>query len=377
MPSPANRLLFVDNIRWTMIILVLSMHASDTYSPFGNWYYAEHPHVSFATALTFGIYQSFLQAFFMGLLFFIAGCFAATSLRRKGPSKFARERLVRLGLSTLLYMLAIGPLTQYFLSHTWGTGGFFFQWKLHIEDGQILSETGPMWFAAVLLCFCLLYAVAASAKPTTTPSDPGLPAPHTVIGLIAAMTVASFLLRIPLPETVSILNVHPGDFPQYILMFAAGIVAGRRGWLEAAPIRLGAAWALALLTASFGFFPALLYFGGALEGDTTRYPGGANLVSLFKCLWESMVCVGMTFGLYALFKRYFARQGEVTRFLADNAFAVYLVHPPIIIALALGMRGLNAPALVKAALLTLAAAVATYAFSAIILRRLPALGRIL
>ena len=32
----ATRLLFIDNIRWSMIILVLSMHAVDTYSPFGN-----------------------------------------------------------------------------------------------------------------------------------------------------------------------------------------------------------------------------------------------------------------------------------------------------------------------------------------------------
>ena len=32
------RLAFIDNIRWLMIILVLSMHSADTYSPFGNWY---------------------------------------------------------------------------------------------------------------------------------------------------------------------------------------------------------------------------------------------------------------------------------------------------------------------------------------------------
>src|SRR5271155_477712 len=92
MSPPPTRLLFIDNIRWTMIILVLSMHASDTYSPFGNWYYAEHPNVGFATALTFAIYQSFLQAFFMGLLFFIAGYFAARSVERKGPAKFVRGR---------------------------------------------------------------------------------------------------------------------------------------------------------------------------------------------------------------------------------------------------------------------------------------------
>jgi glucan biosynthesis protein C len=117
---PRNRLLYIDNIRWTIIILVLSMHASDTYSPFGNWYFTDRDKAGTGTILTFAIYQSFLQAFFMALLFFISGYFAAPSLDRKGGSRFCKDRFIRLGLPTLLYMLVIGPLTQYFLSHTLG-----------------------------------------------------------------------------------------------------------------------------------------------------------------------------------------------------------------------------------------------------------------
>ena len=67
-PLAKSRLLFIDNIRWSMIILVLSMHAADTYSPFGNWYYVDRRETGFGTALFFGIYQSFLQAFFMAAL---------------------------------------------------------------------------------------------------------------------------------------------------------------------------------------------------------------------------------------------------------------------------------------------------------------------
>src|SRR5690349_7922647 len=131
-----SRLLFIDNIRWSMIILVLSMHAADTYSPFGNWYYVDRQQTGFGTALFFGIYQSFLQAFFMAALFFIAGYFAADAFDRKGLSRFARDRLIRLGSPTLLYMLVIGPLTQYFLSWTWGKGGFGDQWLVHLKDGE-------------------------------------------------------------------------------------------------------------------------------------------------------------------------------------------------------------------------------------------------
>jgi glucan biosynthesis protein C len=82
--SRAPRLLFIDNIRWSMIVLVLSMHAADTYSPFGNWYYVDRQPTGLGTKIFFGVYQSFLQAFFMALLFFVAGYFSAAAYDRKG-----------------------------------------------------------------------------------------------------------------------------------------------------------------------------------------------------------------------------------------------------------------------------------------------------
>jgi glucan biosynthesis protein C len=35
-PASAGRVGYLDNIRWVAIVLVLSMHSADTYSPFGN-----------------------------------------------------------------------------------------------------------------------------------------------------------------------------------------------------------------------------------------------------------------------------------------------------------------------------------------------------
>src|SRR5262249_4094945 len=136
----SDRLLFVDNIRWTMIVLVLSMHACVTYIPFGNWYYRDPLHMSFGTTLAFAVYQSVLQAFFMSLLFFIAGYFAASSFERKGSARFVRDRAVRLGLPTLLYMLAIGPVTEYFLAGNWGHGGRCCPRQARIRTGPRLAR---------------------------------------------------------------------------------------------------------------------------------------------------------------------------------------------------------------------------------------------
>lgn len=68
------------------------MHAADTYSPFGNWYFVERPPVTAIETLVFGAWQMYLQSFFMGLLFFVAGCFVPASHDRKGSAAFLRDR---------------------------------------------------------------------------------------------------------------------------------------------------------------------------------------------------------------------------------------------------------------------------------------------
>lgn len=121
----------------------------------------------------------------------------------------------------------------------------------------------------------------------------------------------------------------------------------------------------------------LIAFGGALQGHTNGYNGGFNPVSARKCLWESMVCVGMSLGLIAAFRRGFNTQGPVLRFLSPSAFAVYLFHPPFVIAFAHLMHGLAVPPLAKAVLLTVAAATTAFVAGGFVFRRLPLLKAVL
>lgn len=371
----SDRLLFVDNIRWTMIVLVLSMHACVTYSPFGNWYYRDPLPMSFGTTLAFAVYQSVLQAFFMSLLFFIAGYFAASSFERKGPARFVRDRAVRLGLPTLLYMLAIGPVTEYFLAGNWGHGGFTWEWLRRIANGRWLSETGPMWFCAALLGFSLIYAAlrAIGVKETSIELRDRFTSDLAIAGFIVVMTGATFLARIVEPQGKAVLNMQLGDFPQYLLMFAAGFFAFRANWLQCLPDRLCARWGLVALLLGSPFFVLLIVFGGALEGHTAAYSGGFNWVSAGKCLWEAVLCVGVSLALIALYRRFLDRQGAMTRWLSENAFGVYLIHPPVLVGGALLLHGAGLAAIPKAAVLMAFAAIGSFALTALLLRRTPGL----
>ena len=55
---------------------------------------------------------------------------------------------------------------------------------------------------------------------------------------------------------------------------------------------------------------ALVMLGGAVEGHTRAYSGGLNPVSAGKCLWEALVCVGMSLIVLSVYRSAFDRQDQ-------------------------------------------------------------------
>ncbi|HEX3933312.1 MAG TPA: acyltransferase family protein, partial [Puia sp.] len=180
-PAAGTRLLFIDNIRWVMIMLVLSMHAAVTYSGHGSWYYKETAQLGTAQDVIFLTYQVFLQSFFMGFLFFIAGYFVPGAYDKKGAGRFLRDRAYRLGLPSLLFIFVIQPVACYYAAGVWDTDqGFWGAYQRYILHGRFLSGTGPLWFCVALLFFCLVYAgcrfyLSDLSRPYRRTTDATLP----------------------------------------------------------------------------------------------------------------------------------------------------------------------------------------------------------
>jgi peptidoglycan/LPS O-acetylase OafA/YrhL len=73
----------------------------------------------------------------------------------------------------------------------------------------------------------------------------------------------------------------------------------------------------------------------------------------------------------AVYRRSFDWQGPVSKWLSENAFGVYLIHPPILIGSAILLHTLALNAIAKALLLTALAAAGSFAASALVLRKSP------
>jgi glucans biosynthesis protein C len=378
--SAKPRLDFIDNLRWLMIVLVVSMHAAVTYSHLGSWYFMEDPKPGQLVMLLFAYYQMGLQAFFMGFLFLIAGYFVPKAFDRKGSGKFLSDRFVRLGIPSLFYMLVVHPFTVYWLLHDY--------YKIHasstaaylvfLKTFRWVGSSGPMWFAVALLIFCAIYALVRAVRrqaPANQPEAP-LPTHAQVVGLVLLMGLCSFLVRIVQPMGTNILNMQLCFFSQYILLFTVGIFAYRRNWLLRIPYEFGMRWFRLALIAGSLMWAAVI--GGVVATHTEKsLDGGFTWQSAGVCFWEAFFCLGLCLGLTVLFREKFNRQGAFAKWMSDNSFSVYLFHTPLLVAVTLGMQGFAAPKPVKFLVATLLATTVAFLASNYVFRRIPLLRRVL
>jgi glucans biosynthesis protein C len=368
----SSRLPWVDHLRAFVIVLVVNVHACVTCSHVGSWYYVIGREPSFATKLPFILWELQLQSFFMGLLFFIAGYFAHGSLARRGTGSFLRERLFRLGLPTLLFMLVIHPFILLGLN-PWHArfGPAPVSSAKFIFTGRFLSASGPLWFAFALLIFTLIlvawraarpFADSVSDLPDSSPS--GVPSAGKIWIFAAALGVITFAVRLVQPLGTNVLNMQLCYFPQYIAFFAAGVIAGRRGWLlalAASPRARRAGW-IALVGGPVVLLVLLLTGNNA--GDTTAFHGGWHWQAFGLALWEQFAGIGFSLGLLALFSRHLNRETAASRWFSDRAFGVYVLHTPVLVALAMAYRFLPQNPILLAALLTATGLAITYILAA-------------
>jgi glucans biosynthesis protein C len=123
---------------------------------------------------------------------------------------------------------------------------------------------------------------------------------------------------------------------------------------------------------------AVILSSGVLHGEPpAKILGGMHWQSALNCLWESFFCMGLSLGVLVLFRDKWNVQGNFSRLMTRNAFAAYLFHPFLLIAVTLALRPFAAPPLIKFAVAGLLAAAITFLACEFIFRRIPLLKRIL
>jgi glucan biosynthesis protein C len=377
-----GRLLFVDNIRVFLTILVILHHLMITYAGTGSWYYSEGRQDDLTRSIG-SWFCSIDQGYFMGLFLLISAYFVPGSYDRKGAGRFLKDRLIRLGIPLAVFSWVLHPLFVY--------GGLSLAGEVHLplwrffateyfgKYGQPLLGAGPLWFVEILLLFSLVYALVrlfVRSRPAASPPETSFPSNAAIALFAVGLGVAGFLVRLVFIRDEYFfkpLNLQFPFFAQYIALFVVGLIAYRRNWLLGLPDKTGRLW-LGIAVLFVLLWPAT-DLPAVMGGGVTR--GGWHWQSLAAALWESFLCVSMCIGVIYLFRRYLNSQGRLAAFLVPNAYTAYIIHALVITSLAFGVRDLlPLYPLLKWAVVALVAVPLCFVLSNLI-RKLPYTERVL
>ena len=211
--------------------------------------------------------------------------------------------------------------------------------------------TGPLWFAQALLMFTLVYcawralagAPLARRERTVTP----IPSAWRWVASSLAVGVAALAIRQFVPTGVNIIGLQLGYFASYIFLFAVGIAAWRHDWLRRLEWKKARLMVVGLVV-TWPLMPIAIFLAHALYGPgKADFGGGLSWPAIIYALWEPLVAWGLIAAWLLMFRKHMNRASAFWAWLNRRAYAVYIIHPPVLVGMSLLLHHWMAPALMK------------------------------
>ena len=327
-----GRLVFVDVMKVIAIALVIAHHAGQAYGPgAADWAVDDA-----ALAVWLDAFFRVNAAFGMGFMFLLAGYFVPRSYDRKGSRQFLSERWTRIGVPMVLLILIIHVPVAYLNEEAGLSFGEFIR---SLYDTGLRSPYFHLWFLGHLLVYSAGYVLLRRYKDRRAGNGKHIwpvPTHATIVGFVVALALATWIVRIVFPidhwwPIFFVVASEPAHLPQYVGLFAVGAMAYRGDWLRSISTRTGSIWLGIGVTASAGVYYMTLF--APERADEILDPGGFTAASLLYSTWEAVICAGMCVGLIVLGRTLFGRTNRLLLAMSAAAYAAYMLHFGIVIAI--------------------------------------------
>lgn len=146
---------YFDWLRVLVVLLIIPHHVAVTYSHIGKGYvYTEEP----INSLYYFIQSDFLNLWFMIILFFISGISAYYSISKRDYKGFIKERIKKLVIPVLFYLLILGPLTAFYVQTNYynidlALNEFYLD---YLNNIQVYLGWAQMWYCVYLFTFSII-----------------------------------------------------------------------------------------------------------------------------------------------------------------------------------------------------------------------------
>ncbi len=311
---------YLDNLKVVLVSAVILGHVFITYGDIGSWAYRE-PSDNDAFLVVAALVVSLGSLFAMGLFFLIAGLLTPHSLAKKGPRSFLRDRVVRLGVPFLAY-LVLYPLV------VWLAGDE--SWSAVLSDQLRELTPGPLWFVLVLMIYSAGYAGWRAWRPAHSSARPLRP--RLLVWLGVAIGVGTVVVRLVFPiNSDQIFSLHLWQWPQCLGLFVLGVACAENGWADpvTAHMRRGS---------GFAALVGVLVMVGAFAASPDSFEpfaGGWHWQALLTAVCEATIAVALSVWLLGHFQKRHDRSSPLRAALGRAAFGAYVVQVPVVVAIAL------------------------------------------
>ena len=368
----------LDAIRTFVVVGLVFFHSALVFDASDDFYVKNPETTSVTTVLAgFGVLWA------MPILFLIAGLGSYHSLRRRDPGGFAVERLLRLGVPLVVATVTIVPVPQWlrlkaadpaYDESYWRFLAQFFDVHLDLTNFPFVLrgayfETGHLWFVVLLIAFSLLLApVVAVAR--AGPDRAG-PARDRLAAWVERRRGSSLWPAVVFAVVTAVLGMEESYAGwhrwAYLLFFLSGFVLASDDRFRAAMRRD------ATLAAIVGGVLFLLAGPGLLlAGDdpfTEMTPVALAARALFGAAgWCWVVAI---LGLLDRRRPRERPSAPWYAYLAVAALPLYVLHQPIVVAVAYFVVRWDAPMLVKYLAIAAASLALTLLAYDLLVRRTP------
>lgn len=370
-PSPTReRMYFLDNLRTIVILLVIFLHGAMVYMAYAPewWYVLDRQRSEFFTLLVLAIDVANMQAMFM-----LAGYFALPSLRKRGARGFLKDKALRIGLPWAFGAIFLAPLVTYLIYVIREIPvGYLDFWRGDFWGP--LYQQSAYWFLGVLFLLFVLVALGYAAIPRLQglAQEVVQPGWKLWLGFGLLMIAATFLIGLVYPldgwNRAIIFMVQPVRVPLYLGYFVLGIIAWRQGWFTPDGIKPEVApWVLVAGFSGLGYL-ALRILGPQLPGLNLRWALTAITFNLF--------CLAAIIAGIAVLREVANTNRGAWGSLSANSYGMYYIHPLILFPIAYLFTAVNIPLAIKSSLVILLAILLSWAFSALVLKKVPGVREI-
>lgn len=326
-----GRLTYVDDLRVAVIVGVFLVHVSEVFNPWDEWHIANGER-----SRLIGEIAVSMAPWIMPLVMLLAGVSAWYSLRTRTNRAYLRERVVRVLVPLVVGTLVLSPPQVYLERRLRGQfSGSFWAFLPHFFDG--IYPTGNLsWHHLWFLAHLFVYSVVALPifrywQRNGTESLSWLKrvaSGRGILWLAAPLVIERQLLWGVLPER----HMLTSDWSNHAILFVAYLygflLAGDR-WLGEA---IDSQWRGALLVGTA--VTTLLIagtWGGVVPG---RIPPPYS--AAYLAFW-SVYAVGAwawMAGVVGAARHWRQRDSAVLRYGHTMGYVWYIVHQPVIIAVA-------------------------------------------